>query len=37
MRSKFRGLPQFGRAAAGHIVLQHHGTEAWFYNIRIEY
>jgi hypothetical protein len=35
-RSKFRGFPQFARAAEGHIVLQHHGTEAWFYNVRIE-
>jgi hypothetical protein len=35
-RSKFRGLPQFGRAAEGHIVLQHHGTDAWFHDIRVE-
>jgi hypothetical protein len=35
-RSKFYGFPQFARCAEGHIVLQHHGTEAWFYSIRIE-
>lgn len=34
--SKFRHFPQFARATEGHIVLQHHGSEAWFYNIRIE-
>ena len=34
-RSKFRDLPQFARAAEGHIVLQHHGTAAAFQNIRI--
>ena len=33
--SKFRDFPQFARAAEGHIVLQHHGTEAWFRNARI--
>ena len=35
-RSKFRDFPQFARAARGHIVLQHHGTEVLFYNIRID-
>jgi hypothetical protein len=35
-RSKFRSFPQFARYPEGHIVLQHHGTEAWFYSIRIE-
>ena len=35
-RSKFRECPQFGLVAAGHIALQHHGTEAWFRRIRIE-
>lgn len=34
--SKFKDYPQFGRAEEGHIALQHHGTEAWFRNIRIE-
>ncbi|MBV8340744.1 MAG: DUF1080 domain-containing protein, partial [Gammaproteobacteria bacterium] len=35
-RSRFRDLPQFGRLDAGHIVLQHRGTEAWFRRLRIE-
>ncbi|MBV8876348.1 MAG: DUF1080 domain-containing protein [Gammaproteobacteria bacterium] len=35
-RSRFREFPQFARLAAGHIVLQHRGTEAWFRRIRIE-
>ncbi len=35
-RSKFRGFPRFARAARGHIVLQHQGSEVSFYNIRIE-
>lgn len=34
-RSKFRELPQFARAASGHLVLQHHGEEAWFRRARI--
>lgn len=33
--SKFRHLPDFARAAAGHIVLQHHGSEAWFRGMRV--
>jgi Domain of Unknown Function (DUF1080) len=35
-RSRFRDFAQFARAAAGHIVLQHRGTEAWFRRLRIE-
>jgi hypothetical protein len=35
-RSKFSAFPQFARAADGHVVLQHHGTDAWFRNIRLE-
>jgi hypothetical protein len=34
-RSKFKALPRFARSGEGHIVLQHHGSEAWFRNIRI--
>lgn len=34
--SKFKDYPQFARIEEGHIALQHHGTEAWFRNIRIE-
>ena len=33
--SKFRDLPGFMSADAGGVVLQHHGEEAWFRNIRI--
>ena len=33
--SKFRRYPDFARAVQGHIVLQHHGEEAWFRNLRI--
>jgi hypothetical protein len=35
-RSRFRDFPQFARLAAGHIVLQHRGTEAWFRRVRID-
>ena len=35
-RSRFRDLPQFARSAAGNIVLQHRGTDAWFRRLRIE-
>jgi hypothetical protein len=35
-RSKFREYPQFARLEAGHIALQHHGTEAWFRRLLIE-
>jgi Domain of Unknown Function (DUF1080) len=35
-RSRFREFAQFARAADGHIVLQHRGTEAWFRRLRIE-
>ena len=34
--SKFAGFPAFATAASGHIVLQHHGSDAWFRDIRIE-
>jgi len=34
-RSKFRGMAGFGRISRGHIVLQDHGSEIWFKNIRI--
>ena len=33
--SKFRDLPGFMAADTGGVVLQHHGEEAWFRNIRI--
>ena len=34
-RSKFADFPQFARAPEGHLVLQHHGDEAWFRNLRV--
>ena len=34
--SKFKDFPRFAREDEGHIVLQHHGTDAWFRHLRIE-
>ncbi len=33
--SKFRDLPGFMAAEEGGVVLQHHGEEVWFRNVRI--
>ena len=33
--SKFRETPGFMTADTGGVVLQHHGEEAWFRNVRI--
>lgn len=33
--TKFRKVPGYGLKAAGYIVLQHHGSPAWFRNIKI--
>jgi hypothetical protein len=33
--SKFRGMPWFAEKRAGHIVLQDHGDEVYFRNIKI--
>ena len=33
--SKFRDRPTFGEAAAGHILLQEHGSEVFFRNIKL--
>jgi hypothetical protein len=33
--SKFRELPAFMAAEAGGVVIQHHGEEVWFRNVRI--
>lgn len=35
-QSKFRDYPAFGRQREGHVVLQHHRTDARFRNIHIE-
>lgn len=32
-KSKFKGVPHFGEAAKGRILLQDHGTEVWFRKI----
>jgi hypothetical protein len=34
-RSKFKAVPRFGEFKSGHILLQDHGDEAWFRNIKI--
>lgn len=34
-KSKFRDMPGFGLQPRGHIVLQDHGDEIWFRNIRV--
>lgn len=33
--SKFRDMDDFGQARSGHIVLQDHGDQVWFRNIKI--
>lgn len=34
-RSKFRSLPWFGERRRGHIILQDHGDEVYFQNIKV--
>lgn len=34
-KSKFKGMPDFGKPRKGHIALQDHGDPVWFRNIRI--
>ena len=34
--SKFKDMPDFGKATRGHISLQDHGNQVWFRNIKIK-
>lgn len=34
--SKFKEMPRFAKEGQGRIVLQHHGQEVWFRNVRVK-
>jgi cytochrome c len=34
--SKFKDMPDFGKARKGHIALQDHGDRVWFRNVKIK-
>ena len=34
--SKFKSMPDFGKALKGHIALQDHGNQVWFRNMKIK-
>jgi hypothetical protein len=33
--SKFKSMPEYGRAGRGRIALQDHGDRVWYRNVRI--
>jgi len=35
-KSKFKDMPDFGKAISGHISLQDHGDKVWFRNLKIK-
>ncbi|PYR55899.1 MAG: DUF1080 domain-containing protein, partial [Acidobacteria bacterium] len=34
-KSKFKGIERFGKPQDGHILVQDHGDQVWFRNVKI--